>query len=175
MKIVFVCTGNLCRSPMAEALLRHALQEAGCEGIEVASSGTWAMSGNPTTQEAAEALAALEIDLSAHRSRPWDPQEVFDADLVVAMTSVHVREILSIVPQAAPKVVLLKELAEIEPQQIPQGSTSEERLQALLQGKRPKRKRHHDLDDPMGLPLSAYQRAVTELQAGIDVLAKTLC
>ncbi|MDQ4059015.1 MAG: low molecular weight protein arginine phosphatase, partial [Actinomycetota bacterium] len=62
MKVLFVCTGNLCRSPMAESLFRDELRRRGCGGIEVASMGTWGMDGSPATPEAIEAVGALGVD-----------------------------------------------------------------------------------------------------------------
>ena len=95
-----MCTGNLCRSPMAEVLLRDELRRRGCAGVDVVSSGTWGMDGSPATPEAVQAVGELDIDLSSHRARSLDVDEVRSADIVVAMTSVHVREITQMVPGA---------------------------------------------------------------------------
>jgi protein-tyrosine-phosphatase len=175
MRIHFVCTGNLCRSPMAEALLRHSLADRGCTDIEVSSSGTWAYYGHPATQEAIDAVSVRGGDLLEHLSRPVDKQEIDESDLVIAMTSVHVRELLNVVPEVADKLVMMKEIKEIEPEAFPTEATREQKLNALLKGKRPKRRRALDVDDPMGMPYGAYERAVGELQDGIDVLVKLLC
>src|SRR5687768_11436082 len=98
MKVVFVCTGNICRSPMAEALLRHTLDVRGCNSVEVSSVGTWAYGGNPAMPEAVETLRAMGIDLSEHRSRDVDQAELAAADVIVVMTSVHVRELKTAAP-----------------------------------------------------------------------------
>src|SRR5688500_11374651 len=108
MKVVFVCTGNLCRSPMAEALMRHSLAERGCGDIEVSSVGTWAYQDNPAMPDAVELLAGRGIDLSSHRWRAIDPGELDEADVIVVVTSVHVRELKSMHPDASPKVLMLK-------------------------------------------------------------------
>ena len=175
MKIVFVCTGNLCRSPMAEGLLRHAVQEQGCEGIEVSSVGTWAYYGRPATDEAVTTLKERGIDISAHLSRPVEIEELRAADLIVAMTSVHVREITNLAPELADRIVMMKELREIKSAVVGPDASREDRGRALLTGQRPKRRRDLDVDDPMGLPIGAYERCVGELQEGVDVLVKTLC
>ena len=175
LHIHFVCTGNLCRSPMAEALLRHRLETSGCDDINVTSSGTWAYHGREATPEAVATVAARGADLSAHHSRPVDPEEVTGADLVVAMTSVHVREILSLVPEVGDRVVLMKEIKEIAPRSLGTDTTKKERIDALTGGQRPPRRRSLDVDDPMGLPVHSYERTATELTDGIEVLVKLLC
>jgi protein-tyrosine-phosphatase len=173
MKIVFVCTGNLCRSPMAEGMMRRALEERGCDSIEVSSTGTWAYAGHPAMPEAIELLKEMDVDISEHHSRPLDLTELADADLIVAMTSVHLRELKEMAPDCIDKVLLMKELVEIE--MDGRDGAPEQRLSALLAGRRPEPRRDLDVDDPIGLPISAYERCVRELQAGVDFLADLLC
>jgi protein-tyrosine-phosphatase len=158
---------------MAEVLLRNELQRRGCDGVQVASCGTWAGAGYAATDDAVVAMARRRIDLSAHRSRPLDADEVADADLVVAMTSGHVDEILEQVPGAAHKVIRLKEIAEMAKESS--ASDAAARLAAFLLSDRPGSRRGLDVDDPIGLPASAYARCADELDAGVRVLADVLC
>ena len=168
-----VCTGNLCRSPMAEGVMRHAVEQRGCD-IEVASVGTWAYYGNLATDEAVEVLRARGVDLSGHQSRAMDPKEVKAADLIVAMTSVHRREILNVAPEVAPKLILMKELVEmVIDGDLP--DASEKRLERLLGAARPKWRRALDLDDPIGKPIWAYEQTVTQIEKGVEVLVAALC
>lgn len=90
MKILIVCTGNVCRSPLAEALLRHGLALRGKDCIRVASAGTSAAPGDPASE--GSYLVALEhgLDLSAHRSRPLTRDLVEGADIVFGMSGHHV-------------------------------------------------------------------------------------
>jgi protein-tyrosine-phosphatase len=162
---------------MAEYLLRAALERRGCEDVDVDSSGTWATSGIPATSDAADTLAALGVDLSPHRARHLEPLYLEAADLVVVMTSVHEREVLHLSPETEPKLLLLKELAEMKAalQDAGDGSDSRARLGAFLRAPRPERRRALDVDDPMGLPITAYQRCASELRAGVDALVEVLC
>lgn len=168
-----VCTGNLCRSPMAEGVLRDAALRRGCS-IDVSSVGTWAYPGHEATAEAVEVLRGRGIDISAHRSRPLEPNELADADIVVAMTSVHRREILGMAPEVEGKLILMKELVELAPEgALP--DAAEARLERLLGASRPKWRRALDLDDPIGKPIGAYERTVAEIELGIEVLVEALC
>ncbi len=160
---------------MAEVLLKVELRRRGRTDVEVASSGTWGMDGRPATPEAVETVGELGIDLSSHRARSLDVDEVCSSDIVVAMTSVHVREIIQMVQDAGPKVVLLKQLRETEVAPLAAGASDAERIRALLGGGRPASVRAHDLDDPMGMPLGTYRRTRTELLDGIERLADLIC
>lgn len=170
MRICFVCTGNICRSPMAEGLARV---HPGLGAAETVSAGTWATEGLPATPAAVLAAAAYGADISGHRSRALSAAEVDAADLVVVMTSVHRAEVEALAPAQASKVVLLKELGGLAPPAGPDGGPAV-RLAALRAAPRPPARRALDLDDPMGLPFPAYERAAREIAAGIEALADLL-
>lgn len=136
--------------------------------------GTWAYFGNPATAEAVEVLRQRGIDLSAHQSRPLDQQEINAADLIIAMTSVHRREILNVAPDVDRKLILMKELVELGLEgDLP--PSSEARLARLLGAPRPKWRRALDLDDPIGKPINAYEQTVGLIEIGVEVLVGALC
>ncbi len=109
--VLFVCTGNICRSPMAEYLMRRRLPDMKGEPWSVCSAGLAASYGMPASQEAVAAMRELGVDMSGHRSQPVGTGLVEDAALVVAMTAAHRQQIVQLFPGARPKTFLLKSFA----------------------------------------------------------------
>jgi len=142
--LVFVCTGNVCRSPMAEYMLRRELGEDG--GWRVKSAGVAAVHGLPASPEAVQALAEDGIDLSPHRSRPLDGDLVDEAAVVVVMTAAHRDQLVRLFPDAAGKVFLLKAFGHAA----------------------------GDLRDPMGLPVERYRDVRGEIAEALPELAAFL-
>jgi protein-tyrosine-phosphatase len=105
--ILFVCFGNIMRSPMAEALLRHELQSAEAEGFNVVSAGMHAIAGNAAHPWALEAAQGLGLSLSNHRAQPVTPELIDHADAVYAMDFQNQAELLAQYPHAAAKIFLL--------------------------------------------------------------------
>ncbi len=101
--LLFVCTGNICRSALAEAIARRELGDQ----ADIASAGTWANPGNPATGPAVEVAAETGADLRAHRARPVTREMIDAADLVYAASREHVSEMRRIAPHAAAKIHML--------------------------------------------------------------------
>ena len=131
VKFLFVCTGNTCRSPMAEGMFRKYLAEKlGCEvdyldrmGYKTASVGVIDTSGFPASTEAIEACATKEVDIKTHKSRTLSKQLVEESDFIFAMSRMHRERIAAVSPGVVNRCVLLAENEDIpdpigQPQQV---------------------------------------------------------
>ncbi|HEX9428561.1 MAG TPA: glycosyltransferase [Candidatus Polarisedimenticolia bacterium] len=105
--ILFVCQGNIIRSPMAAALMRRALAGLAGEAPRIESAGLRAEPGRPADQRAIQAASWLGLDLTGHRARRVTPEEVNGADRIVAMDALIEAELLDRFPLAADRIVLL--------------------------------------------------------------------
>ncbi|MBY6272092.1 MAG: low molecular weight protein arginine phosphatase [Caldibacillus debilis] len=113
-KVLFVCTGNTCRSPMAEAILNH----MGVEGIEARSAGIFAVPGMEISENAREVLKENDMEF-AHVSKPLTEREIEWADLILAMTKAHKAELMRKYPHAKEKIYTIKEYATGEEGDVP--------------------------------------------------------
>src|SRR6516162_6558647 len=108
--VLFVCTVNVCRSPMAEGLFRQAL--SGRNDYRVLSADLCAVEGQPPSAHAVQAVKELGIDISTQRSRMLTPELVSQADYIFGMTHSHVDTVMMLFPAAAEKTFLLREFDE---------------------------------------------------------------
>jgi protein-tyrosine-phosphatase len=126
--ILFVCTGNTCRSPLAEVIARHALEQRGWSHVHVDSAGTSAVWDARASEGSLGAAAAIGLDLSGHRSQPLSRELVEGADIILAMTPSHLEAVESFGADAA--VSLLSEFIDGpqagDPIADPLGSPQEE-------------------------------------------------
>ena len=140
MEILFVCTGNICRSPMAEGLLRHMLAVRSVRWVNVRSAGTHALDGRPAEPHAIAAAREMGADITAHRARSLDRDLVERADLIFVMEKEHADLIGRALPPARRAEVL-----------------------HLLAAFGPVRDRS-EVDDPYGKPLVAYRACIQFIQ-----------
>ena len=117
VKLLCVCTGNTCRSPMAEGIFRKYLAEKlHCEvdqlggmGYKVASAGLLDMGGASASSESVAACSARGVDISSHRSRPLSLELIEESDRIFAMERIHQARVAALSPDAAGRCVLLAE------------------------------------------------------------------
>ncbi|MGC8743772.1 MAG: ribose 5-phosphate isomerase B [Verrucomicrobiia bacterium] len=115
--VLFVCTGNVCRSPMAEALFNEfAKGRIDYRGL---SAGICAVNGERASQNAVEAMRQIGIDISRFRSQQLTQEIVKNADYIFCMTRGHLETVLSLYPNAAEKTFLVMEFTEDEGQDVP--------------------------------------------------------
>ncbi len=105
--LLFVCSGNTCRSPMAEAIARDELARRGETRVDVVSAGAMAIGGMPMSPEAAQALRKINVESAGHVSRPLTPSLAAGADVIFCMTSGHLLALREIAPESAGKAMLL--------------------------------------------------------------------
>ncbi len=131
IKFLFVCTGNTCRSPMAEGIFRKywaekvecEVDDLGKKGYKTSSAGILDMAGLPASPESIAACAAKGIDIKAHRSGILSEQLLEECDFIFAMSRIHHERITALSPEAVNKCVLLAEDRDIpdpigQPQQV---------------------------------------------------------
>jgi protein-tyrosine phosphatase len=168
--ILLLCTGNICRSPMAEALLRHKLERAGVPAT-VTSAGTW-RAGELAAAGSVNAMAARRLDLAPHRSTLLDLAAVRRADLVIAMAREHVREVVVLDPPSLAKTFTLKELVRRAEALGPTDLPFDRWLVHVGQGRQARQmlgaSRDDDVADPIGQADDVFVDTANELDRLID-------
>lgn len=108
MKIVFVCSGNTCRSPMAQAIMMDTIKKHNIENVEVDSFGLYCNSGDPISQGAKQALLKMDIEFESN-SKPLTKEAINKADYIICMTSSHKQALKDVVDPK--KLFTMNELA----------------------------------------------------------------
>lgn len=151
-RILVICTANICRSPVAAALLRDRLRKRGLTNWTVGSAGTWAMEARPASRYSVDVMGRHGFNITDHRARMVEERHLREADLALTMEDGHAEALRAEFPAQAHKVFLLTEMI---------GRT-------------------YNIPDPYGGPVEEYQRMydnlVEVIDAGLEriiLLAKT--
>ncbi len=170
-RILFVCTGNICRSPMAEYMTRAITGERGLD-VLVRSAGL-AGEGQPSPGYALDVMEARGIDISGHRSRRLSAMMVRSADLVVGMAGNHVREAAVLAMDRAARIGTLRELARLAERRGPRASDMgvPEWIESLTRD-RPVGQiglggAGDDIEDPYKRRRKFYERTATEIEQSL--------
>lgn len=144
--VVFVCTGNTCRSPLAEGALRKLLPDTWRDRVEILSAGVAAVPGASVSRNSDKVAARNGIDISAKRSIPLSPELARRADLLIAMEASHARAVEAILQgKETEKIVLLCDLL---PPDDPISGT--------------------DIPDPFGGTLEVYEQTFRQIWSALS-------
>ena len=143
--VLFVCSGNSCRSPMAEGLLKKKLYPIYKEKINIESAGTLGINGNPATLHAITAAKEKGVDISNHTSKGINESIVSKADIIFAMEDHHKEFLERYFPKYKKNVFLLKAFN--------------------LRGRKPK---NLAIKDPIGEGLKTYRRVINEIDQELE-------
>lgn len=148
VSLLIVCTGNTCRSPMAEVLLREALKsDAQFNDYIVHSAGTFAANNHPASEYAQKVIKQKQLDLSNHSSKPITKDMIDRAKLILTMTESHLAQLVEAFPISKHKVYPFRYFMEGPPE---------------------------DVSDPFGGSYSDYERCSQSIEAAIPSIIKHL-
>lgn len=147
MRVLFICTGNTCRSPMAEGLLKEKIRLRGKkkETIEVSSAGLMTVDGLKASEYSIGALNDRGVDLREHRSRRLTVEMIEEADLILTMTKAHKIAVTMMSEKAIGKTYTLKEYADDIDEEM-------------------------DIADPFGMDMDVYLYCAEEISKALDVM-----
>ena len=150
MKIMFICTGNICRSAMAEGLMKKKLQEKGIIA-QVCSSGLYAETGDGATYNAIEAMKMYNVDISNHKATNTRYSNIQEMDVILCATQAHKQNIILLYPNLKNKVYTIKEFAKLD-----------------------NNGQDMDIKDPWGCDMNVYENCAKEINICIEKIVELI-
>lgn len=178
MKVLFVCTGNICRSPMGELLFPLFFHS---DEIETDSAGTQGLISSEIDPSSAQLLTTDGVDSSAFRSKRLTPQLAMSADLILCFTERQAKEIATLAPRVARKTFTLTDFANLckycAEHGLIEGENLEDRTDSVILNAsmiRPAVERADDIHDPYRREFEVFQRAHDQMTAAMVTIAESL-
>ena len=150
MKVMFICTGNICRSAMAEGMLKKMAQEEKIEA-EICSCGIYAETGDEATYNAIDAMKDYDVDITSHKATNIRDSKIKEMDIILCATNTHKQNVLYLYPELKGKVYTMKEYAGID-----------------------KNGQDLDIKDPWGYDLNVYKHCAKEIQECLEKIVEKL-
>lgn len=176
--VLFVCRGNVCRSPLAEAILSTALSRAGVTGIRVRSAGVQALVGSPIDADTAKIAGKLGVDVSGHLARQLSAPDMHDADLVLASGRAERSEAVRFYPQAISSTFTIRQFGRLAAGIDLTRARDIETLIAELLEQRGLHQIANPLDDdvvdPFGRSRTLHHRAARQMIPALSLLSHAL-
>jgi protein-tyrosine phosphatase len=176
-RILAVCTGNVCRSPLAERMLQSGFDDIAQGHFFVTSAGTHGLVGSPVTAEITEIADRLGVGVESFRARRLTAAMIQEADLVLTMDRSHRGTVVELVPQALMRTFTLPEMARILPFVAPErGARPDQRWRsAVALAQRQRRPSTgdpaaDDIVDPYRKSAAVYRQMVNQLVPAVDTL-----
>jgi len=166
-KILFVCTGNSCRSPMAEGILKKMLKENKLDNFEVSSAGTFSVNGALPTLFAMEVTKTRSVDLTQHRSHQLNGQTLRKADLILVMSNEHLEHIRKMDKKTVEKTYLLKTFPQNHPTTQPEAPAPPKAGDLSMPEDKDRSQSVWYIKDPMGGSMDDYTQCFLEIEKEI--------
>lgn len=150
MKIMFICTGNICRSAMAEGIMKKIVEDKNIDA-KIYSCGIYAETGDYATYNAIEAASQYDVDISSHRATNIRKSKIEEMDLILCATQSHKQSVIHLYPNLKEKVYTMKEYAKLD-----------------------KNGQDLDIKDPWGYDINVYNNCAIEIEKCLQETIKRL-